>query len=52
MEKVHIPVSIGAWSLMGGICLLCLIAFIHSVCRHRILRNIPLGEELVVASEV
>jgi len=52
MEQVHIHVSIAAWSLMGGISLLCLIAFIHSVCRHRILRNIPLGEELVVASEV
>jgi hypothetical protein len=46
MQKVHIPISIGAWSIMGAICFLCLIACIHSVCRHHILHNIPLAEEL------
>jgi hypothetical protein len=57
MEKVHIPISIGAWSMMGGICLMCLIAFIHSVCRHRILNNLPLAreietEQIIIAIEV
>lgn len=55
--KIHIPISISVWSIMGVICLLCLIACIHSVCRHHILHNIPLAEELqaeqiIIAIEV
>lgn len=57
VQKIHIPISISVWSIMGAICLLCLIACIHSVCRHRILNNLPLAreietEQIIVAIEV